>query len=455
MKEKRELLIRAEFWALVGVVVLGFTGCGQKSQAPAAQASAPAEAPPTPVTTTLVTSRDVPIYNEQIGKCLSPETVSVKPQASGRIIKVDFKEGQNLKVGQPLFTIDPAPYRATLDQAQADVEVNTAALEQSEAALIQARAQKEESKAELAQMQTRQQMNVLDFQRAKGLFESNAGSKQDYESKTMARDVGEAQIRQSQASLARMDAQIKQALATIAMAKAKVASSQAAVNMAKINLGYTEIVSPIEGRAGQRLVDEGNVVNANNVGNTTALVTIQRIDPIYVEFSLPERELGNVQESMKANRLRVECTVPQRTGSPREGDVFLIDNSVQEGTGTIKLRAKLYNEDWFFWPGQFVKVRLIFDTQKDAPLIPAEALQIGQDGPFVFVVKDDSTVEIRLIKPGLRYDNVVAVNEGLKKGETVVLTGQLTLQPGMKVVAQNPPADQKEKSKDAAPEGNK
>lgn len=422
----------AGFSAILCVVILLVAGCGKPSAAPAPPA------PPPSVTSAVVTSRDIPIYIDQIGKCVSPETVMVRPQASGRIVKIHFADGANLKPGQTLFTIDPAPYQAAVDQAQAAVEMDTAAVEQSEATLAQNRAQLEEAKAELSQMKLRQQLNVIEFDRSKNLFEATAGSKQDFDAKRMARDVGEAQIRASEASLLRMEAQIKQGIATVSMANAHVKSAEAAVHTAKINLEYCTITSPIEGRAGQRLVDQGNVVNANIPGNATVLLTIERLDPIYVEFSVPERELENVQESMKAGRLKAECRVPERANAPRDGEVFFIDNAVQDGTGTIKLRARLKNADRFFWPGQFVKVRLIYEIKKDAPLVPAEAVQIGQDGPFVFVIKDDSTVELRPIKPGLRYDNLIAVNDGLKRGETVVLTGQLMLQPGSKVTVDNP-----------------
>ncbi len=396
--------------------------------------AAPMAFPPTAVTAVKVTTRDVPIYIDQIGKCASPEIVGIKAQASGQIVKIHFTEGADVKAGQPLFTIDPAPYHAALEQAQAEEEINAAALTQSDAVLQQYRAQLDEAKADLAQNQSRQVMYNSELKRAKSL--EGVIAQQDYDAKKMAADAGESQIRSNQAVIARVDAQIKQSAASIEMAKAKIKSSKAAALQASINLKYTEIASPIDGRTGQRLVDLGNVVTA--IGNTSqSLLTIQSMNPIYTEFSIPERELSRVRASMTAGTLKVECRLPEKLGEPHAGEVFFIDNAIQDGTGTIKLRARIKNDDRFFWPGQFVKVRLILENKKDATLVPAEATQLGQVGPFVFVVKADSTVELRPVKLGLRYDDFIAIDEGVKSGETVVLKGQLMLQPGAPVSVQS------------------
>lgn len=406
--------------------------------------AAPMVFPPTAVTVVKVTTRDVPVYIDQIGKCASPEIVGIKAQASGQIIKLHFTEGADVKAGQPLFTIDPAPYQAALEQAEAEEAINVAALPQSEALLQQYRAQLDQAKADLGQMQTRQEWNLSEVKRAKGL--EGVIAQQDYDAKKMTADTGEAQIRSNQAAIARVEALIKQSAAAIEMAKAKIKSSKAAALQASINLKYTEIASPIDGRAGQRLVDLGNVVTA--VGNTSqSLLTIQSMNPIYAEFSIPERELSRVRASMSAGTLKVECSLPEKLNESHGGEVFFIDNAIQEGTGTIKLRARIKNDDRFFWPGQFVKVRLILESKKDATLVPAEATQLGQVGPFVFVVKADSTVELRPVKLGLRYDNFIAIDEGIKSGETVVLKGQLMLQPGARVLAQSD--DKKETPKQA------
>ena len=415
----------------LATALIALPGCGENKKPAAA---APMERPPTPVTASLVVTRDVPIYIDQIGRCASPETVAIRAQASGQITKVDFLEGADVKKGQPLFTIDPAPYQVALDQAQAEHDINVAALAQSQAVLQQYNAQLEESKADLAQNQSRQILNVSELNRAKSLQGVIAQS--DYDTKKMSMDAGESQIRSNKAVIARVDAQIKQSEASIKMADAKISSSDAAIAAAKINLAYTKIVSPIDGRIGQRLIDVGNVVTA--VGNTTQnLLTIQSMNPIYSEFSIPESELSRVRASMGAGTLSVECSIPEKPEAPRAGVVFFIDSSVQEGTGTIKLRARIQNEDRQFWPGQFVKVRLILETRRNATLVPSAATQLGQAGPFVFIVKADSTVEQRPIKLGLRYINLIAIDSGIKSGENVVLSGQLMLQSGSKVVVQN------------------
>jgi len=429
VKDVQHLNVTALFLAVIVVII---AGCG--SGGPAPTPAAPPVFPPVAVTATVVTTRDIPIYIDQIGKCASPEIVSIRAQASGRITNIFFKEGADVVKGQPLFEIDPAPYQVALEQAQAEREINVAALAQSDAVLAQFRAQLDEAKADLAQNQTRQALYVTELNRAKSLAGVIAQS--DYDAKKMTLDASESQIRSNQAAIARVDAQIKQSLAAIKMAEAKIKSSDAAINAAKINLAYTHIASPINGRAGQKIIDVGNVVTA--VGNTTqTLLTIQSMSPIYTEFSIPERELSRVQSSMAAGTLKVECWLPEKPDSPRQGDVFFIDSAVQDGTGTLRLRAKVKNDDRAFWPGQFVKVRLVFETRKNAVLVPIEATQLGQAGPFVFIVKADSTVEQRPIKLGLRYDKLIALDDGVKSGETVVLSGQLMLQPGGKVSVQN------------------
>ncbi len=175
-------------------------------------------------------------------------------------------------------------------------------------------------------------------------------------------------------------------------------------------------------------MDAGNVVTATDLGGgITPMLTIQRMDPIYAEFSVPESELTRVRERMAAGTLKVECRIPDKLDAPRDGVVFFIDNSVQNGTGTIRLRARIKNAERFFWPGQFVKVRLIFEIRKNTPLVPAGVPQISQTGSFVFVVTPESTVEMRSVKLGQTYDDMVAIDDGLKAGEQVVLSGPLML----------------------------
>ena len=224
---------------------------------------------------------------------------------------------------------------------------------------------------------------------------------------------------------------------TVDVDQAQVEAAEAALETAKLNLEYCYIHAPIEGRAGARLVDIGNVVQAN----TTPLLLIQRLDPIYADFTVTERDLPDVQKQMVRGNLTAQVRLPSDgDAGGRAGKVTFLDNAVQNGTGTVNLRATVPNSDHHYWPGQFVNVRLVLATDKAAVMIPGEAAQISQKGPFVYVVKPDQTAELRLITLGLRQGSNVVVTNGLAAGENVVLTGQLTVVPGGKVkVAQNTP----------------
>ena len=301
------------------------------------------------------------------------EVVSIQPQVSGRITQIHFTDGANVKIGDLLFTIDPRPYQAQLNQAEANVA-------QAEAALSLAK---------------------VNFARVEKVSDPRAVSRQDFDARKSAVESAEATLKQN----------------------------RAAVENARLNLEYCTIRSPINGRAGQRAVDVGNVVSANN----GSLLVIQRLDPIYADFTVTESELSGVQRNMAKQALKVEVRLPDDGTEPREGKLTFLDNSVQEGTGTVKLRATLDNNDRRFWPGRFVKVRLILQTQRDAVLVPADAPQLSAKGPFVYVVKPDSSAELRPVKVGQRQEDLVVIKDGLKADERVVVSGQLGVTPGGKV----------------------
>lgn len=338
------------------------------------QAAGP-QMPPAPlVTVAKALAQDVPVYLDEIGKSGAFESVTVTPQVSGRITERHFQDGADLAKGSLLFVIDPRPFQAQLDSA-------TASLAQAKAAL------------ELAKIQ---------FARDQELVGTKAISKQDYDTKKNTVDVDQAQVE----------------------------SAQAALETSKLNLEYCYIHSPIEGRAGARLVDVGNVVQAN----TTGLLLIQRLDPIYADFTVTERDLPAVQKEMSRGDLKALVRVPSDPENlARIGKVTFLDNAVQNGTGTVNLRATMSNPDHHFWPGQFVNVRLVLATQKNAVLIPNQATQISQKGPFVYVVKPDSTADLRLVTLGQRQGENVVVIQGVAAGENVIVTGQLTVPPGGKV----------------------
>ncbi|HYV67432.1 MAG TPA: efflux RND transporter periplasmic adaptor subunit [Myxococcales bacterium] len=333
--------------------------------------------PPAPVSVSTAVEREVPIYLDQIGKNVAPEVVTIQPQVSGRITAIHVKDGATVKRGELLFTIDPRPYRAQLDSAEAALSRNQAELE----------------------------LARLEFGRVRALLASDAISQQDHDARKSAVAVSEAQVR----------------------------LSKAAVDTAKLNLEYCFIHSPIDGRAGHRLVDLGNVVGP---GAGSGLLVIQRLDPMYADFTIPEKDLTSVQRAIAAGEARAEVRLPDEPDRPREGTLTFLDNAVQDGTGTVKLRATVPNSDWRFWPGRFVKVRLVLGTQKGAVLVPATATQTSAKGPFVYVVKEDSTAELRPVTVGQRQGDLVAVASGLKSGERVVTAGQLGVTPGGQVRSQ-------------------
>ncbi len=368
-------MLRTDFFLrkvelILAAAVLATTAACSRSNV---HAAGPAMPPPL-VTAVRATTEDVPRYLDEIGRNAAFEAVTVTPQVSGRIVERHFQDGENLKRGQLLFVVDPRPYKAQVDAAQA-------ALAQAKAAL------------DLAKIQ---------FARDEEVIGAHAISKQDYDTKKNTVDVDQAQVE----------------------------SAEAALETAQINLDYCYIHSPIDGRAGARLVDVGNVVQPN----TTSLLSIQRLDPIYANFTITEGDLPAVQKQMSSGTLRAAVRLPSDPeNAVRNGRVEFLDNAVQNGTGTVNLRATMSNSDHHFWPGQFVDVKLVLSTEKAAVLIPNQATQISQRGPFVYVVKSDDTAELRPVKLGQRQGDQVVVTEGLAPNERIVLAGQMLVRPGGKV----------------------
>ena len=327
-----------------------------------------AQPPVRPVLVAKVITKDVPIYLDEIGTCAAYETVQVQAQVSGQIITRDFQDGSDVKKGDLLFTIDPRPFQAALDQAKAQAALDQATLRRQE-----------------------------DLRARKVI------SPQDYD---------------------------------IAVANAQ--KSQAVTEAAQVNLDFCYIKSPINGRVGLRNVDVGNLVGPSS----PSLVTIQGLDPIYTDFTVSETDLPLVRRYLGGPNVKVETRSPDGGKPPRTGDLYFIDTAVQPGAGTVKARAVTPNPDHAFWPLEFVRVRFILDKLQDASLVPSQAVQISQNGPFVFVLNPDNTVDLRQVKPGQRQEgDTTVIEEGLKAGETVVVTGQLALAPGAKVDPKpyNPP----------------
>src|SRR5437660_5372186 len=370
VKAARTTNQRVPKWAYLLFIILAAFVCYRILQRRAIEVKA-AQAPARPALVARVVTKDVPVYLDEIGTCAAYETVQVQAQVSGQIIARDFLDGSDVKKCDPLFTIDPRPYQATLDQAKAQ-----AALDQ------------------------------VTLKRQQDLVARKVISKQDYD---------------------------------IAVANAQ--KSQAAAEAAQVNLDYCYIKSPINGRVGLRNFDVGNLVGPS----TPPLVTIQGLDPIYTDFTVAENDLPLVRKYLGGPNVKVQTYLADGSIAPRTGDLYFIDNAVQPGSGTVKARGVTPNPDRALWPSELVRVRLILDTPKDATLVPSQAVQISQAGPFVFVVKSDNTVELRPVTPGQRQQgDLTVIESGVKPDETVVVTGQLALSPGAKIAPQpytaQPPA---------------
>ncbi len=387
---------RAGIASALMVCLLGCTERGDKTN------KAKGVIPPTPVTIATAEARDIPIQVRQIGSVEPVATIAVKAQISGELKQVFFKEGQDVKKGEELFEIDPRPYQQALEQAQAALQKDIALVRQAEANLARDGAQAANAKQQA--------------QRYAGLAAEGVISKDQNESYQTASQVQIESVRADEAALA--------------SAKASVVSDNSAIETAKLNLSYCYIRSPIDGRAGSLLIQAGNLIKAND---TTALVNLNQLQPVYVTFSAPEQLLPEIRRYNAANALSVTGTGVAdgaKRGVSATGQLTFIDNGVDSTTGTIKLKATFPNNDHALWPGQFINVVMTLRTLNHATVVPSEAIQSGQKGQFAFVVKPDQTVETRQVTVGQTIDNQIVVESGISPGETVVTDGQLRLFPG-------------------------
>jgi len=333
-----------------------------------------------PVTVSIALKKDVPVVLKAIGTVEPYNTVSVRARVAGEITRIAFKEGQDVSQGDLLFTIDPRPYQAALEGALADLDRDNARLKSAKE----------------------------DVRRFAELVKKDYVTSQAYD----------------------------QMVANAEALKATVAADQAAVQSARVNLDYCTVRAPITGRTGNLLVKLGNVIKADE----QPVITINQIMPIYVSFSVPEEYLADIQRYAADGTLAVEAAFPNRTEQNFQGDLSFINNTVDGTTGTILLKATFSNPDKALWPGQFVNVTLRIATSQKAVVVPSQAVQRGQQGDYVFVIKPDMTVESRVIQLGQGIDGETVVRKGLEVGESVVTDGQLRLFPGAKVALMNQPA---------------
>jgi len=354
------------------------------------------------VTVVAAVTQDVPVYLDAIGKTVAREVVSIEPQVSGRVIKIHFADGTDVKKGDLLFTIDPQPFEVSLQQARANLARSAALKAQAEATLAK----------DAAQAKT----GDIEKRRYEQLVETGVVSRQQYD-----------QVRTDSEAL---NATVSADLAAIRSAQQAMKVDEASIASAQVQLAYCYIRSPIDGRAGQRLVDVGNVVNPGNMGQKTSMLVIQRVDPIYADFTIPQSELSAVQRNMAQGTLKAEVRLPDEPNNPVSGDLTFVDNAVQNTTGTVNLRTTIANSDRKFWPGRFVNIRLVLSTIRSAILIPAAAPQMSAKGEFVYVVGNDLKAELRPITLGQRQGEQVVIEQGLKGGERVVVQGQIAVIPG-------------------------
>jgi multidrug efflux system membrane fusion protein len=367
----RSRRLRSLLVGLAGIALMSGGYFGWQSLAsPALHAAAPPAAPAVPVQATVATKRDVPVYLTGLGTGQPVHTVTVKTRVDGELQKVAFTEGQDVKAGDFLAQIDPRPFQATLDQA-------TAKKVQDEAQLANAK---------------------VDLQRFASLATRDFATKQQLDTQK----------------------------ALVAQLQAQIEGDQAAIDSARTQLDYATITSPISGRTGIRLLDQGNIVHATD---TTGLVVVTQLQPISVIFTLPEDQLPSVKTAMASGPVTILAM--SRDGKQlADGTLALVDNQIDQSTGTIRLKGTFANRDGALWPGEFVNIRLLASTAHNAVTVPSAALQRGPDGYYAYVVKPDGTVEMQPLEIGQIAAGTAIVDSGLSAGEQVVTAGQYRLQPG-------------------------
>jgi multidrug efflux system membrane fusion protein len=371
---------------IVGVVLVvaavGYFFVDQALRDKARAAAAPAAAPAIPVTVALAEAKDVPVFIRGLGTVQANKTVTIRARVDGEIVKVQFQEGQDVKEGDLLFQIDPRPYQAALDRAVATK-------------------QRDEAQLEGAQ---------LDLERYGKLIGPGFQSRQSYD----------------------------QQKATVDSLKAAIAGDQAAIDTAKLNLVYCDVRAPIDGRTGQRLVDLGNLVQANQ--NTT-LVSITQIKPIFVNFTVPQFANHNLRKTQAKEALTAYAYNTDDTYKLAEGTVTLVDNQIDTATGTLRLKATYENKDEQLWPGEFVSIRLQLSTRKDSVTVPQRAVMQGASGSYGYVVKADNSVERRNFEIAATQDGISVITKGLSAGEKIVVDGQYRLVDGARVRVDRPTAE--------------
>jgi len=359
--------------------------------------------PPVPVTVGEVLEKTIPVQLTAVGNAMAYTTVGIKSQINGQLVEVRFKEGQDVRKGDLLFVIDPRPFEAALRQTEAALNQRQAEVRQAQAAVERDTAQLENSK-----VQERRYRELV----AKELI-----AREQYDTLNT--------------NMAAMQATVEADRAAVENAKAALQAAQANVDNARLQLAYTTIYAPIDGRTGNLLVQNGNVLKAND---DNPIVVINQVHPIYVSFAVPEQYLVDIKKYRALGPLRVAARPPRQQETLATGELTFVNNAVDQTTGTIQLKGTFANESNTLWPGQFVDVAMTI-TSRTAIVVPSQSIQPGQQGPYVFIVKPDQTVESRQVTPGVRLGAETIVEKGVKAGERVVTDGQLRLVPGARIEA--------------------
>jgi membrane fusion protein, multidrug efflux system len=389
-------------WALASALLLA--GCSDN-----AAGKARVQVPPVPVMVSNAVEKTLPVQLTAVGNAQAYTSVGIKSQVNGQIMEVRFKEGQDVKKDDLLFVIDPRPFEAALRQAEA-------ALGQRQAEVQQAQANLERDQAQLdnAKVQERRYRDLIDRE-------------------LIARE----QYDQLRTNWAALEATVQADRAAVENAKASTRAAQANVDSARLQVAYTAIRAPIDGRTGNLLVQNGNIVKAND---DNPIVVINQVHPIYVSFSVPEQNLTEIKKYYRtAGVLHVIARLPRQQETLSTGDLTFVNNAVDMTTAMIQLKATFANTDNALWPGQFLDVSLVL-TSRTAIVVPSQAIQPGQKGPYVFVVKPDLTVESRPVVLGTRLGAETVIEQGLRGAERVVIDGQLRLVPGSKIEIRAPKA---------------
>ena len=401
---------RARIWFLIivaGAAGVAASACGSNTSAAGAGGGGRGrgrggDGGAAPVVTAKASEKDVPVDIAAIGNVEAYASISVRSQVTGQLMEISFHEGDTVKTGQQLFMLDRRPFEAALAQAEANLLRDKALLAQSEAQLA-----RDAANAEYQQLSAERQAQLSQ----RGIISKDAAE-------------------QTRASADATAAIVKADRAAIESARAQLGAQEAAVESSRVSLGYTSIKSAIDGRTGSLSVKVGSLVAANQ----TEMMTIARVQPVFVTFSVPAVHLSTIKAHMAPGQhLPVTAKPQDNDAEAATGTLTFVDNAVDMTTDSIKLKATFENRDLRLWPGQFARVSLRLAMLTHAIVVPSQAVQTGQDGQYVFVVKDDSTVEQRPIAPGQRVADDVVVEKGLKSGETVVTEGQLRLEPGSRV----------------------